>query len=232
MAPEWTWRCPIAEQTRIVLCDDHAVLRAGLRRILADEPDLRVVGEAGDATEGIAVVETMQPDVLVLDLGLPGADGLQVARRIRQAGSPPRILVLTMYDDVAYLRRAFDAGATGYLLKEAADVELVRAIRVVADGGQYVHPSLGAALLSGEPARTDRPGGPGGRLSHREAEVLRLIALGHTNVEVAATLYLSVRTVETHRLRIAQKLGAHTRAELVGAARDAGLLDAATDGLP
>ena len=132
--------------------------------------------------------------------------------------------MLTVHDDVAYLRKAFDAGATGYLVKEAADVELVQAVRAVNAGRRYVHPSLGAALLSTE-ASQQMPAGPGGALSERETEVLRLIALGHTNAEISADLYLSVRTVETHRAHIHQKLGKRNRSELVAFARASGLLD-------
>ena len=227
---------------RVVLCDDHRVIRSGLRRILEAEPDLAVVGEAGSADECLALVRDLGPDVLVLDIGLPGTNGIEVARLVRAQGDV-RILMLTVHDDVAYLRKAFQAGASGYLVKEAADIELVLAVRQIAEGRQYVHPSLGAALLTQEPAAaalptqepaaaalpTQEPAGPdtvsrAGLLSERETEVLRMIALGHTNAEIAAGLFLSVRTVESHRAHIQQKLGLRNRSDLVAFARDSGVL--------
>ncbi|HEX6422508.1 MAG TPA: response regulator transcription factor [Acidimicrobiales bacterium] len=207
---------------RVGLCDDHAVVRSGLRRIVADEPDLDVVGEAGTAEEAVALARAERPDVFVMDLGLPGASGIDATRRVREVSPETAVLVLTVHDDVGYLRKAFDAGARGYLVKDAADIELVLAIRQVAAGHQYVHPRLGAALL--EPAAAAHVGGPGGELSERELEVLRLVALGHTNAEIAAALYVSVRTVETHRAHVQQKLGIKARADLVHYAREHGLL--------
>ncbi|MFZ5852591.1 MAG: response regulator [Actinomycetota bacterium] len=214
----------MAKTTRVGLCDDHALVRGGLRRILDDEPDLQVVGEAGTAAEAVRLATEARPDVLVMDIGLPGVNGLEGARRVVQASPGTRVLMLTVHDDVAYLRQAFEAGAHGYLLKEAADVDLVAAVRAVAAGGQYVHPTLGAALLAAEQTMGHRMAGPGGELSERETQVLARIALGYTNAEIARELYLSVRTVETHRAHVHQKLGARTRAELVRFAREAGLL--------
>ena len=216
--------CPLAEPIRVALCDDHAVVRSGLRRILADEADIEVVGEAGNATDAVAVAAAEQPDVFVMDLGLPGTNGIDATRQVLEASPATAVLVLTVHDDVAYLRRAFDAGARGYLVKDAADVELVLAVRRVASGDEYVHPSLGAALLAPEAARA-RPSGPGGELSEREVDVLRMVALGHTNADIAAELYVSVRTVETHRAHVQQKLGLKARADLVRVARDFGLVD-------
>lgn len=217
----------MAEPIRIALCDDHAVVRSGLRRILDAEDDLEVVGEAGTAAEAVAVARYTRPDVFVMDVGLPDRSGIAAAEDVCQASPSTRVLMLTVHDDVAYLRRAFEAGAAGYLLKEAADVELVQAVRQVAAGRQYVHPVMGAALLAPD-APPARPAGPGGELSEREAEVLALIAEGLTNAEIAEQLFVSVRTVETHRAHIHQKLNVRTRAELVRIARDAGLLG--TDG--
>ena len=208
---------------RVALCDDHAVVRSGLRRIVDDEPDLEVVGEAGTAEEAVVVARAERPDVFVMDLGLPGTSGIDATRRIAEASPATAILVLTVHDDIAYLRKAFDAGARGYLVKDAADVELVLAIRQVAAGEEYVHPRLGAALLS--PSTAGHLVGPGGELSERELEVLRLVALGNTNAEIATELYVSVRTVETHRAHVQQKLGIKARAELVRYARENGLLD-------
>ena len=209
---------------RVALCDDHGVVRSGLRRILAAEPDLEVVGEAGTIREAVVLAASERPDVFVMDLNLPDGSGINATATVRKASPATRVLILTVHDDVAYLRRAFEAGADGYVLKEAADVELVNAVRQVASGHQYVHPTLGAALLAPD-TPTARLGGPGGALSEREVEVLRCIALGSTNSEIAEGLYVSVRTVETHRAHIQQKLNIRTRAQLVRFARDAGLLD-------
>jgi len=214
----------VAEHIRIALCDDHAVVRSGLRRLLEAEPDLEVVGEAGSAGEAVEVATALRPDVLVMDIGLPDRSGIAATADVCAVSPTTRVLVLTAHDDVAYLRRAFDAGAAGYLVKEAADIELVQAVRQVASGKQYVHPTLGAALLAPD-AATARPAGPGGELSEREVEVLALIANGLTNAEIAERIYVSVRTVETHRAHIHQKLNLRTRAELVRVARDAGLLE-------
>lgn len=213
---------------RVALCDDHAVVRSGLRRILAEEPDLDVIGEVGTAEDAVALATAERPDVFVMDLGLPDASGIEATRRIAEASAETKILVLTVHDDVAYLRKAFDAGARGYLVKDAADVELVLAVRHVAAGNEYVHPRLGAALLS--PVAAARAAGPGGELSKRELAVLRLVALGYTNTEIAAELYVSVRTVETHRAHVQQKLGIKARADLVRYARQQGLLDEGEEG--
>lgn len=214
----------MADVIRVALCDDHAVVRSGLRRILADERDIEVVGEAGTAEEAVVLAGATKPDVFVMDLGLPGTSGIAATREVVAANPSTKVLVLTVHDDLAYLRKAFEAGARGYLVKEAADVELILAVRHVASGQDYVHPALGAALLA-PGATAPRAGGPGGELSERELEVLRLVALGHTNAEIAAELYVSVRTVETHRAHLQQKLGIKTRADLVRYARQIGLLE-------
>ncbi len=212
------------QPVRIALCDDHGVVRSGLRMILEAEADLEVVGEAATAADAILLAERTVPDVFVIDVGLPDRSGIDATPDILDASPETRVLVLTVHDDIAYLRRAFDAGAAGYLLKEAADVELIQAVRQVMSGRQYVHPSMGAALLAGvvQPARL---GGPGGELSDREIDVLRLIALGLTNPQIAEELFVSVRTVETHRSHVYQKLGVSERSELVHLAREANLLD-------
>jgi two-component system response regulator NreC len=213
----------LGDPIRVALCDDHAMVRSGLHRILAEEAGIEVVGEAGTAGEAVELAGRVRPDVLVMDLGLPGASGIAATGQVRQASPDTGVLVLTAHNDVVYLRGAFAAGATGYLLKEAADIELVQAVRTVAAGRQYVDPTLGAAASRmGE--RAGRPAGPGGQLSERELEVLRGIARGYTNAAIAASLFVSVRTIETHRAHIQQKLGAHTRAELVERARIAHLL--------
>lgn len=215
----------MADRIRIALCDDHAVVRSGLRRILEAEPDFEVVAEAGTADEAVAAARETQPDVFVMDVGLPDRSGIAATAEVCKVSPATRCLMLTVHDDVAYLRRAFEAGAAGYLGKEAADVELVQAVGQVAAGKQYVHPSLGAALLAPD-AATARPAGPGGELSEREVEVLSQIASGLTNAEIAEQLFVSVRTVETHRAHIHQKLDVRTRAELVRIARETGVLEA------
>ncbi len=214
----------MTDPIRIALCDDHGVVRSGLRRILAEEADFEVVGEAGTAEGAVMIARAHQPDVFLMDLGLPDASGIEATRRVIAASAATAVLVLTVHDDVAYLRKAFDAGARGYMLKEAADVELVIAVRQVAAGHEYVHPRLGAALLAAGGAGP-RASGPGGELSEREVAVLGLVAGGYTNAEIAANLYVSVRTVETHRAHLQQKLGIKARAELVRFARDHGLLE-------
>jgi two-component system response regulator NreC len=213
----------VAEVLRVALCDDHAVVRSGLRRILDAEADLEVVGEAGTVKEAIALAAETHPDVFVMDLGLPDGSGITATAEVGRASPATRVLVLTVHDDAAYLRRVFGAGAVGYLVKEAADIELVRAVRQVAAGHTYVHPTVAAVLLAPD-APFARLGGPGGELSEREIEVLHLIALGLTNAEIAERIYVSVRNIDAQRARIHQKLDVRTRAELVRLARDAGLL--------
>ncbi len=205
----------------IVLADDHRVVRSGLRLLLEGEDGLRVIGEAGDADAALRMVEARLPDVLVLDLNMPGTPSLTMIPRIRAATAQrTRVVVLTMQDDPAFAREALQAGASAYVLKEAADEELVAAVRAAAGGGTYLNPSLGARLAAAPP----EPAGPPDDLTERELEVLRLIAMGHTNAEIAPQLFLSVRTVESHRAGAAQKLGRSTRAELVRYALDNGLV--------
>jgi two-component system, NarL family, response regulator NreC len=194
---------------RIVLADDHSVLRAGLRLLLDAEPEFEVVAEAGNAQDAARYVRGHHPDVLILDLNMPGGSGIDLIPRIREEAPETRIVVLTMQRDPAFARQALSAGAVGYVLKDAADGELVLAVRLAASGETYLNPQLGARLAS-EPLDA-RPGD----LSERELEILRLIALGHTNPEIAGKLYLSVRTIEAHRSHIHQKLSLASRAELV-----------------
>jgi two-component system, NarL family, response regulator NreC len=203
---------------RIVLADDHAVVRSGLRLLLDSESDFEVVAEAGDLEAAQRYVRGHHPNVLVLDLNMPGGSSLEAIPTIRQQMPETQIVVLTMQQEPAFARRALGAGAIGYVLKEAADDELVEAVHRAAAGESYLNPRLGARLAS-EP-----PPGPPDDLSEREVDVLRLIALGHTNAEIAGKLYLSVRTVETHRAHIQQKLNLSSRAELVGYALRRGLV--------
>jgi two-component system, NarL family, response regulator NreC len=210
----------------VVLADDHAVVRSGLRLLLERTGDLEVVSEAGTAEDAVRTVLGHKPAVLVLDLNMPGElTSLDAIPKVADVSPATRVVVLTMQEDPEFARRALRAGAAGYVLKEAADSELVEAIRRAAAGETYLTPSLGAALAAAPPA----PAGPPDDLSEREVEVLRLIALGHTNAEIAGQLYLSVRTVESHRAHIQQKLRLSTRAELVRYALDRGLLDRSAD---
>ena len=210
------------ESIRIVLADDHQVVRTGLSLLLGVSEDIEVVAEAGDVDAALRAVLGHKPDVLVLDLNMPGTlSSLDALSEIRERSAETATVVLTMQEDPEYARRALQGGALGYVLKEAADTELVEAIRRAATGKTYLNPSLGARLA----ATPETPAGPPDDLSKREMEVLRLIALGHTNAEIGSQLFLSVRTVETHRAHVQQKLGRSTRAELVRYALDHGLLD-------
>jgi len=210
---------------RVVIVDDHAVVRSGLRLLLEGEDDIHVEDEGGTAEEAIRLARLHKPDVVLLDVTMPGRSGLDAAPEIKQAAPAAQILVLSMHDDPSYVREAFAAGASGYLLKEAADADLVAAIRDVAAGTRYVHPALGARLAAAEAeAAALAAADP---LSEREREVLRLLALGHTNQEIAKMLFISVRTAETHRAHIMQKLRLSTRAELVRYALQHGLLEEA-----
>jgi two-component system, NarL family, response regulator NreC len=208
---------------RVLLVDDHAILRSGLRRVLDSEPDIEVVGEAENAERAVFEAMANRPDVVVMDVVMPGMSGIDGTPALLQAVPGARVLVLSMQDDPRYVRQAFEAGASGYVLKEAADTEVVGAIRSVAAGENYVHPTLGARMVAAETAERKRA--EADPLSDREREVLRLLALGHTNQEIAKMLYISVRTAETHRAHIMQKLGLASRAELVRYALDQGLIE-------
>ena len=210
------------EEITIVLADDHAVVRAGLRMLLDAEDGMRVVAEAGDVPDAVRYTRAHRPSVLILDLNMPGAEtsSLEALPQIRADSPLTRVAILTMQDDPQFAQEALRAGAAAYVLKESADTELVEAVRRVAAGDTYLHPRLGAQLASAPAAQAGPPDG----LTEREAEVLRLIALGHTNSEIGAQLYLSTRTVESHRSHIQQKLRLMTRADLVRYALDHGLL--------
>lgn len=202
-------------KTRLLLADDHSVLRSGLRLLLSRQPSLEVVAEAGDGWEALDLCRQHQPDILVLDLSMPRLDGLEVLRHV-QADMPwLKVLVLTMHEDPEYLRRALGAGARGYVLKRAVDAELLSAVRVVAEGGTYVYPTLATALMKAHAEPASRPPHSRPNLSDRETEVLRLTALGHSQQEVGEKLGLSPRTVETYKARLMEKLGLRSRAELV-----------------
>jgi two-component system response regulator NreC len=208
------------EPLRIVIADDHSVVRRGLRQLLEDEEGLEIVAEAEDLDGARRYVLGHKPDVLVLDLNMPGGSSLEAIPQIRADSPETQIVILTMQNEPAYAREALSAGVLGYVLKEAADDELVEAVRRAAAGDTFLNPRLGARVAAEPP-----PGPPDG-LSEREVEVLRMIALGHTNAEIAESLYLSVRTVETHRAHIQQKLRLGSRAELVRYALDHRLVKA------
>jgi two-component system, NarL family, response regulator NreC len=205
----------------IVLADDHAVVRDGLRMLLEAENDMDVVAEAGDVEAAQRFVLGHKPTVLVLDLNMPGGSSLQAIPRVAEISPSTVVVVLTMQEDPAFAREALQVGARGYVLKHAAGAELVQAIRAAAGGGTWLNPDLGARMA----AMPEGPAGARTDLSDRELEVLRLIALGHTNSEIAQKLFLSVRTVETHRAHIQQKLGRSSRAELVRYALDNDLIE-------
>jgi len=203
----------------LVVADDHAVVRKGLRMLMEAEDELHVVAEAGTVPDAVRMAKAHRPRVLVLDLNMPGGSSLEAIPQIVQGTPNTTVVVLTMQDDPAYAREALQAGASGFVLKEAADDELLQAIRMAADGDTYLNPRLGARLAVQPP----EPTGPPDDLTEREVEILRLIALGHTNAEIGKQLYLSTRTVETHRAHIQLKVQLSTRAELVRYAFEHGL---------
>ena len=206
------------KKIRVLLADDHAILRAGLRMLLESQPDMTVVAEAADGEEAIRRAGGCRPDVAVVDLTMPGLSGVETLERLRREVPETRLLVLTMHDDPGYARLALAAGASGHLIKDAESGELLAAIRAVHRGRTVVQ--VGAEVTRDGPGRAAVPA-----LSPREREVLKLLAHGHTNREVADRLSLSVKTVETHRARLSDKLDLHSRADLVRLALDLGLLE-------
>lgn len=200
-------------KTKILLADDHAVLRSGLKMLLNAQTDLVVVGEATNGNEALNAVREHSPDLLLLDISMPQTDGLQVLQQIRRTHPNVRVLVLTMHEEEGYLKRALEAGAAGYCPKSAADAELISAIRAVMRGNVYIHPSHTKILLD-KMLPTSAPSAAAD-LSERESAVLKLVALGHTNQEIAEQLSLSIKTVESYRARGMEKLGLSSRAALV-----------------
>ena len=208
---------------RVLIVDDHAVVRSGLHLLLDADPGIEVVGEAGTVKDAVFETRAQKPDVVLMDVVMPGQTGIEGVPLVLKEAPNAKVLVLSMQDDPRYVHEAFAAGASGYVLKEAADAEVVGAVYEVARGGRYVHPALGARLVAAEAeAKAREDADP---LSDREREVMRLLALGHTNQEIAKMLYISVRTAETHRAHIMQKLRLSSRAELVRHAIEHGLLD-------
>lgn len=215
------------EKIRILLADDHAVLRSGLKALLEMEPDLEVVGEAATGEEAVERVRELKPDVVVMDLSMPGAGGLEATRQIAAMGLDTRILVLTLHAEEEYLLPVLEAGGSGYVTKSSADEELIQAIRTVARGDVFIYPSAARLLLQRYKvveSSKDRP--PVERLTEREREVLTLTAEGYSSSEIGSRLYISPKTVETYRARIMQKLGLTHRSELVRFALRTGLLKA------
>src|SRR3954447_21767347 len=208
-------------KTTVVVADDHTVVRQGLRLLIDNEDGFQVVAEAGTVPDAERLVRAHRPSVLVLDLNMPGGSSLDAIPRLRAETPGTAIVVLTMQDDPGFARKALQAGALGFVLKEAADDELLEAIRLAAAGDTYLNPRPGG----GRAATPAHPSSPPDDLSERELEVLRLIALGHTNAEIAEQLFLSTRTVETHRAHIQQKIRRTSRAELVRYALDHNLLE-------
>lgn len=204
---------------RLLLADDHAILRAGLRMLLNAQPDMLVVGEAGDGEEAVVRALATRPDVAIVDLSMPGPSGVETLQRLRREVPMTRLLVLTMHDDPAYARMALAAGAVGHVVKDHESSTLLAAIRAVHRGRAYVQ--VGAAVQPAEVGAAPPPRPP--ELSRREHEVLGLLARGHTNREVARILALSVKTVETHRARLSDKLGLQGRADIVRVAMGLGL---------
>jgi two-component system, NarL family, response regulator NreC len=209
----------------VLIADDHGVLRAGLRVLLDREPDMQVVGEAADGEEALRLTDTLQPDVVLMDVSMPGESGVEVTRRLKASWPRTQVLILTVHEDSSLVHEAIRAGASGYIVKRAAESELVDAIRAVARGQTYLHPTMTRAVLIEADLVTNSKDDPAKALTPREEQVLRLIARGHTNPEIAELLTISVRTVEGHRSNVMSKLDLHSRVELVRYAAQHGLLD-------
>jgi len=209
---------------KVLIADDHAIVRTGLRALLRDESDLQLVGEATGGYEAIELAATTRPDILILDLSMPDLDGIAVTRQLRPQYPDLRILILTVHEDEALLREAIKAGAFGYVLKRAAEAELISAIATVRRGDLYVDPAmLRMLLVESTKPKTEQATSPE-PLTPRETDVLKLIVQGYTNRQIGEALSISVRTVEGHRANLLEKLGLHTRVELVRYARDHGLI--------
>lgn len=212
-------------KTKVLIADDHAVVRAGLRALITSEPSLELVGEATGGYETIELVTKTKPDILVLDISMPDLDGIAVTKKIVSEKPDVQILILTIHEDKALLREALKLGASGYILKRAAETELISAIQIVMRGDMYIDPSMVHTLLEGKEKSTNSVTDALEPLTPRETEVLRLIALGYTNRQVGEELNISVRTVEGHRANLSDKLGASSRVELVRYALELGLID-------
>jgi two-component system response regulator NreC len=215
------------EKIRILLSDDHTILRTGLRMLIGAAGDLEVIGEAQDGEEAVALTERLAPDVVLMDISMPKMDGIKATAEIKRRMPGVKVLMLTMHENDEYLFRTIQAGGSGYVLKKAADDEVLDAIRHVAAGGAFLRPAVTTKLVQDYLERVNKgeESDSYGKLTEREREILRLIAEGHTNAQIAQMLVISVRTVESHRAHIMEKLGIQTRAELVKYALRKGLLD-------
>lgn len=213
------WESEYQAVITIVIADDHRVVRSGLRLLLEADPGFKVVGEADDVASARQYVRAHRPAVLVLDLNMPGGSSLAAIPKLREEAPETQIVVLTMQDDPAFAREALHAGALGFVLKRAAENELIEAVRLAAEGERYLNPQLGARIV------VEPPPGPPDGLTEEEVEILRLVALGHTNAEIGERLFLSGRTVETHRIKLQRRLGLEARADLVSYVLDHGLLE-------
>lgn len=210
---------------RVLITDDHAIVRTGLRTLLAADPSMQLVGEAGGGHEAIQMVEQMRPDILLLDLSMPDLDGIEVTRLVKASHPELRVLVLTIHEEHGLLREAIRAGASGYILKRAAESELISAIQVLMRGDMYVDPAMVRELLTEAAAPSPKEVAPAEQLTPREVEVLKFIVQGYTNRQIGQELTISVRTVEGHRANLSGKLGLHSRVDLVRYAREHGLID-------
>ncbi len=212
---------------RVLLVEDHAIVRQGVRALLDEESDISIVGEAGDGSEGLALAQKLRPDIVLMDLSLPGLGGIEATRQIRELLPDIRVLVLSMHDNEEYVFRALRSGASGYVLKQSTSTELVLALRAVAAGSTFLSPSISQILISDYVRRAESQESDGeilGLLTPREREVLQLIARGLSNRQIAERLHISVKTVETHRGNMMQKLDVHDRAGLIKFAIDSGLI--------
>ncbi|CAN5837940.1 response regulator transcription factor [soil metagenome] len=216
----------MSDPIRVLLADDHTVLRAGLRALLDREPDMQVVGEAATGEEAVERVEALRPDVVVMDLSMPGAGGLEATRRVSALGYETRVLVLTVHAEEEYLLPVLEAGGSGYVTKTSADEDLTQAIRTVARGDVFLYPSAATLLLRGFNAKSEKGRDPVERLTDREREVLALTVEGFSSSEIGKKLFISPKTVDTYRARIMEKLDLHHRSELVRFALQTGLLKA------
>lgn len=217
----------MSEKVRILLSDDHTILRTGLKMLIGAAGDLEVIGEAKDGEEAVSLADRLQPDVVLMDISMPKMDGIKATAEIKKRHPEVKVLMLTMHENDEYLFRTIQAGGSGYVLKKAADDEVLDAIRHVAAGGAFLRPAVTTKLVQDYLERVDKgeESDSYGKLTDREREILRLIAEGHTNAQIAQMLVISVRTVESHRAHIMEKLGIQTRAELVKYALRKGLLD-------